>query len=200
MPPEYSRCSLNLSGDSMENPYAYLREVTAAEPGQKTGVYHDGKSLFMQKDAVLPHFCLWTNAPAVFRDEATYTWQPSFVYLFLVPFIVPYFLVSPFFSRQIKLQIPVGRAHYRRRMFWINFGFGLLATGAISITVGIVAELPLWNYFSEFRAVLILGGLLTALIGVMLSSSPLANISIRGIKNGYIQIANVHPDYLNRLP
>jgi hypothetical protein len=109
----------------MDNPYEFdskLLDVPKNQSDTQPKVSRQGNLLIVCDDRFLPKYCLWTNEPAFRVLEVEQRWQPIATYALYLLGIFPYFLVSPFVNKKIKLRLPIGRKKYVASLRFFGVG------------------------------------------------------------------------------
>jgi hypothetical protein len=188
----------------MANPYEFdstLLDVPKNQAVTKPKVYRQGGLLVVHDDRDLPKYCLWTNEPAYKIVEVEQRWQPIAVYFLLLLGILPYFLVSPFVNKKIKLRIPIGLKKYKVSLHVFLASLVLMFAGVATIigyfAIAFTQSIPR-DYFAT-SIIVVLIGFAASYLGLVIAASPIGRVSIVKIEKDCVTIKHVHIDYLNRL-
>lgn len=161
-------------------------------------LWREGDRLVIRFGAELPAYCMVTGGPAPYSHPISQIWQPRWVYLLLLFGVLPYFVLSPFVHRRVELMVPFGKTIYRKHQRWVNVGIVLIMTGGL-LVIGFVAG-TIGQWLSWPVAMLLVGGVLMALIGLQIASSPPLRLNIVKVEQDLIFVEKVHSDYLAHLP
>lgn len=173
------------------NPFAPPRVAkTLAEGGVQPIARRDGDLMVVGSGARLPEVCFVTGEPAVGTIAVQAMWQPAWVYLTMIPLIVPYLFVSPFYIQSVTLEVPYSerlrRSYHRRVSASVSAGAGF----AILVVFAWLASS---------------GGLLgVGIIGMVccmiLSTRKMVQLSIAYADSEMLILRGVHPSCLDELP
>lgn len=120
------------------NPYqAPATRVDPIVDAEDQLVWRDGNKLVIPAGGRFPHRCVMCNAPSVgplWRCKVY--WHPAWVYLLLIFWVFPYFLVAYFIRQKAELQLPLCKVHQTRYRLsrWILWG-GLLISNGLSLVL-----------------------------------------------------------------
>jgi hypothetical protein len=186
------------------NPYEFDNNELIASSNSTSPLlkaYRKGPLLIVSDDRALPPFCLWTNEPAYKIVEVDQRWQPSWTYALLLPGFLPYFFVSPFVNKTVKLKIPIGYKKYVATLRLFVVGLLMMTfSAAIIIAYFVVAYSDLVpGLFFRGPILLVILAFFIGLLGFNLAGSPIGRLNIVMVKNETVTIKGVHPDYLDRL-
>ncbi|GAB5406328.1 MAG: hypothetical protein Aurels2KO_45590 [Aureliella sp.] len=129
------------------NPFAPPKTaVTRAEDVRDVPpvVRRDGDLMLVGPDATLAPICFVTGEPALDTVKIDTVWQPAWVYLALLPGLVPYLFVSPWFVQHVSLDVPIGQTvidAQRRR--W-QMGLVIIIAFAVAIALAILLGGSIW--------------------------------------------------------
>jgi hypothetical protein len=175
----------------MKNLNAY-REVPIYDG---RGVWRQGGTLVMDRSAVLPHRCVKCNAPARSRIRHTVWWYHPALYLLLLIFILPGFvlfiLAVVFSQREETIEIPLCQEHLESRFKGIMIGWLILGPGIL------LCFAP----FLDVRLVfLVVIGALMVVCGSIYQVIHRQVLTARKIDKTHLWLKNVCPAYLDMLP
>jgi hypothetical protein len=170
-------------------PYASAPGMFGGPP-PGAGVWSDGMSLVMHRNALLPDRCVKCNAPVGGRRLRRQLWyiNPILYILAISPII--FFVVYLIVRKGAKIDLGICEAHLQRRRTMLTIGWCLFALAFLSFPVGATLESP-WPF--------LLGLLL--LVGSIIPFS-LANklVTPAKIDDVYVWLKGVCPEYLASLP
>lgn len=92
----------------------------------------------------LPNLCLCCVAPAEHQVERRFAHHPAALYLFLLPGILPYFLLRPWWTERCVLRLPLCRKHrnhwrWRRIVAWSG---AVVFTAVTAVGVWMLRTMP----------------------------------------------------------
>ena len=118
--------------------------VLPPPPSTGSGVWREGKTLIMTKDAALPDQCVKCNAPAHgFRLKRNLSWHhPAFYLVILVAWVI-YIVLAIALSKRATVFFGLCTEHYNRRR-------GLLIVGWIMLALGLITRVAFSNTIELF--------------------------------------------------
>jgi hypothetical protein len=114
-----------------------LARMQSGQPVGDAAVWRNKRTVVMGTRAVMPDRCVKCNAPAHGeRLERHLQWQPSWCYLLIFLFIIPYLIASVMLYKTAKFNIGLCVAHQRARWMTIGAGWVLLIGGIAVMQTG----------------------------------------------------------------
>ncbi len=153
-------------------------------------VWRWGDRMVIGNNAELEPICFVTGQPAVHGISMVHYWQPKWVYLSLLPGLLPYIVVSPMFCRTIRLKVPVSGVAYQRHNNVVNRGMIVFAVALI------LAFLSIFLQSSPFFAAACLVGVPS----IFMTSRPLVKLSVVKVTDHVLILRNVNAACLAPLP
>jgi hypothetical protein len=134
------------------------------EPGQVAGaVWHDGRTLIMLRDAVLPRRCVKCNQPV---DEPTKArrvyWFSPWLYLLLLLSVLVFAIVALAVRKKTIVAAGLCPEHKRRRRTALTIGWGGALAGIVLMYVGASSEFGFWGVLAG--VLLILGACVAGIV------------------------------------
>lgn len=181
------------------NPYAPPPQLPTHDEFFEGGVFRDRQRLVIHSGAALPPRCFVSGQKTRHAVEVRQRWQPRWVYLFLLPGILPYYFVSPHYTRYVTLKVPIAEqllaAHLR--MVWSGL-FLLGMCGLMALVAFLLTPFPQLSH--SFMPLTYLPTAVLALIGFLLASSPPSRLDIEHMDESWLILRGVHPNCLESLP
>ncbi len=158
-------------------------------------VWRDGNLMVIGRGAELRPRCFVTGIDTDCSVEVWSFWQPKWVYLLILLWCVPYFMIAPFLRRYLRMKIPIAPLLLEKRQHqstWARFIAVLAAVG--------LAFLLQWNgdgvwFFSLLCAV----GLIFFL-GVAFARAPMVGLQIERMDDETLTLRNLPSRCLEGLP
>jgi Zn-finger in Ran binding protein and others len=117
----------------------YVMPPPPGPPPELTGgIWREGSTLVMSKDASLPDHCVKCDAPANgYRLKRNLTWHHPALYLLLLMAWLIYLIVSMIVRKRATVYLGLCRAHYEKRRNFLIGGFVALAVSFVVIFLAI---------------------------------------------------------------
>lgn len=183
-----SESGANLQGFVLEDGYVLPPPPSLGLPG--AGIWRDGKTLVMTKDAVLPDRCVKCNAFTQGRLKRKLSWHhPAYFILLLVAWLI-YLIVSMVVRKRATVELGLCDEHRakRRNYIWVTL---LLALGGFAgFFLAIAAE-------DGTPALIGLLMLITALIFGLIATRVTYP---QKIDDRFVWLRGVNDEYLNQFP
>jgi hypothetical protein len=165
--------------------------VLPPPPSAGSGVWRDGKTLIMTKDASLPDQCVKCNAPAHgFRLKRNLSWHHPAIYLVILVAWVIYIVLAIALSKRATVFLGLCTEHYKRRRSLLIVGWIMLAIGLIS---------PIVAFVNEYPGIGLLG-ILLLLISVFWLVLVSRVVKVKKIDDRLIWLTGIDPNYLAQFP
>ena len=160
-------------------------------PPNTGGVWRDGDTLVMTKDALLPDQCVKCNAPAHgFRLKRSLSWHhPALALLIFVALII-YLIVAVTVSKRATVYLGLCAEHVQRRRNLLIVGWAMLAIGLIT---------PVVAFANEYVGIGLLGMVLLVVAVVWLVVI-LRVVKVKCIDDRYVWLKGIDPNYLAQFP
>lgn len=183
-----SATGANLQGFVLEDGYVLPPPPSVGMPG--SGIWRDGSTLVMTKDAQLPDRCVKCNAFTDGRLRRKFTWHHPAIYLLIFVALLIYFIVAMVTRKRATVDLGLCDEHRakRRTYIWISW---LLALGGIA---GFVLAILANDGTPAFIGVLLL---LTAIVFAVITTRL---VYPSKIDDRFVWLKGVNAEYLNQLP
>ena len=160
-------------------------------PPNTGGVWRDGNTLVMTKDALLPDQCVKCNAPTHgYRLKRNFSWHPPVLALLIFVGLIVYVLVAAFVSKRATVHIGVCTEHMQRRRNLLIVGWSMLAIGLIT---------PVIAFANEYVGIALLGMLLVVVAAIWLVLAARV-VKVKCIDDRYVWLKGIDPNYLAQFP
>lgn len=179
------------------NPYAPPKVLEEnRQPDWHDGyVWRSGSQMIIKSGAALPGRCFITGDVTQISVNVSQLLRPLWLYLLILPGIIPFLVLAPFFGKSIQLKVPISRAILDQHIRYVNVGFVLLVIGTLlAIGGGLAFNL------SDVLAIGLPLGILCAYTGFLLSSRPPITLHVVRLSGECLVLSNVHEDVLSELP
>jgi hypothetical protein len=165
--------------------------VLPPPPSTGSGVWRDGKTLIMTKDASLPDQCVKCNAPANgFRLKRNLSWHHPAIYLVILVAWIIYIVLAIALSKRATVFFGLCTEHYNRRR-------GLLIVGWIMLALGLIT--PVVAFSNNYPEVGLLG-ILLLLVSVFWLVFASRVVKVKKIDDRLIWLTGIDPNYLAQFP
>jgi Protein of unknown function (DUF2510) len=157
------------------------------------GVWRSGNKLVMLADAVLPDRCVKTNQPTDGKKvQVRLRWHDPLFYLLILVSLLVYAIVAAFASKNAVVWVGLSEAaaQSRRRALAITWALALSGVGTIVAMVVFGLNLILF----------LLGVVLIFVSFAVYAWGGARLVAPVRIKDGYVWLTGIHPDYLDLLP
>lgn len=183
-----SESGANLQGFVLEDGYVLPPPPSMGMPA--TGIWRNGKTLVMSKDAVLPDRCVKCNAVTTGRLKRKLSWHhPAYFILLLAAWLI-YLIVSMVVRKRATVLLGLCDEHRakRRKYIWATL---LLALGGVAgFFIAIAAE--------DGTPALI--GLLLLITSLIFGLIVTRVVYPQKIDDKFVWLKGVNDEYLNQLP
>jgi hypothetical protein len=178
----------NQQGFVLEDGYVLPPPPSIGMPG--VGVWRDGATLVMTKDAHLPDRCVKCNAFTNGRLKRKFAWHHPAIYILIFVALLVYFIVAMVTRKRATIEVGLCEEHRakRRTYIWITWLLALGGVAGFVLAIGANDGTP-------------------ALIGLLLLFSAIVFgvITTRvtypsKIDDRFVWLKGVNADYLNQLP
>ena len=168
-----------------------LEDGYVLPPPPRAGIWRDGTTLVMDKNAMLPDNCVKCNAPANgLRVRKKLAWHHPLLYLLIFGAALFYVILAAALSKRATVEFPVCESHKARRRTFMTIGFVLLGLGLIVPVVGFANEYLEVGLF----------GLLLFLIAVFWVVFASRIVGVKKIDDHYAWLTGVNTNFLNQFP
>ena len=155
------------------------------------GIWRDGTTLVMDKNAILPDNCVKCNAPANgLRLRKKLAWHHPLLYMLVFGAALFYVILAAALSKRATVEFPLCHDHKTRRRTFLTIGFVLLALGLI------VAILGFANEYIEIG----LFGVLLFFLAVFWLAFASRVIGVKKIDDRFVWLTGINRDFLNHFP
>lgn len=186
-----------LSTDLLPNPYAPpVSSRPSSEAQFDDGLaWRKGRAMLLKSGAALPARCFTSGQPACHTYELNYQLKPVWLYLALIAGVIPYFLLAPFATKKVRLQVPLAKAIYESHRKLVRRGLVLMFISCGLSIAGIVGL-----GWSGSLSLLMPLGIILGLTGLFLASRSPVSLSIAKFNEDVLILFGVHPRCLAELP
>jgi hypothetical protein len=170
-----------------------LREGVSATEMLSDGLWRDGKTLVMNREAALPARCVKCGEPvAALSLKRKLTWHSPWWYVLVLVNLLIYALVAVIISKRATIQVGLCDRHRGRRKLLMISAWLLVAAAIVMffLAAGVNANSGLWV------ALGVLGLLVAGILGVIASRVVLP----KRITKERIWLTGIHPSILETLP
>lgn len=183
-------------GTGRLNPYAPTPETVAPrwEGFQEADLWCDGQSLMIRSGAVLPARCFVTGQPTNRSVSVQQYWQPKWLYLLLLPGLIPYFLFSPWLRRRVTLNVPVSDLVYDSHLRTVRLGEMMLSASILLLIVWVFT----FGFLFASRMFLMVAAI-CGTMGFSLASRQVIALQIASLRGDLLQLHGVHPEVLEQV-
>ena len=155
------------------------------------GIWRDGATLVMDKNARLPDNCVKCNAPANgSRVRKKLAWHHPLLYLLVFGAALFYVILAAALSKRATVEFPLCEEHKSRRRSFMTIGFVVMAIGLVLPFVGIAYEYPGVALF----------GVLLFLIAVFWLVFACRIAGVKKIDDRYAWLTGLNSEFLNHFP
>lgn len=158
------------------------------------GVWRDGNTLVMKKDAVLPDRCVKSNLPAETHLPRDLSWHSSWLFLLVLLNILIYVIVALIVRKTAKIEIGLTDLWAKKRRNAILIAW-LLVLAGLGTIVGGFATLQ-----GDAPLITLLGGIVVMILGAVWGIVRARLVTVTKIDDEYIWLKGVCPEYLDELP
>lgn len=186
-----------LSTDFVPNPYAppVFSSVSNRSEFDEGLAWRKGRALLLKSGAALPARCFTSGQPACHIYELNYRLKPVWLYLALIAGVIPYFLLAPYATKRVRLQVPLAKTIYESHRKLVRRGLILML---ISCALSIAGMFGIG--WSGALSLLMPIGIILGLTGLFLASRSPVSLSIAKFNEEVLILFGVHPRALQELP
>jgi hypothetical protein len=91
-------------------------------------------------DDALPDVCMKCGAPAVTRNQKTFSWHPSWALVLLLLGLLPYVIAALILTKRRRVSIPFCETHKNHWLWRVLFALGSLAVPLLLFAAGVAAD------------------------------------------------------------
>jgi len=168
-----------------------LQDGYVLPPPPAAGIWRDGTTLVMDKNAMLPDNCVKCNAPAHgLRVRKKLAWHHPLLYLLIFGAALFYVILAAALSKRATVEFPLCGNHKSRRKNFLIIGVSLLALGLI---------VPILGFANEYVEIGVFGLLLffVAVFWLVFASRV---VGVKKIDDRYAWLTGINRDFLNHFP
>jgi hypothetical protein len=155
------------------------------------GVWKDGSTLVMGKDAVLPPFCVKCNRVVGKPDfKRNLRWHHPALYLLLLPGWLIYLIVAMIIRKRATVYLGLCPDHISQRRIAIAVCWALVLLGLVGIIGGVAYE--------TFEMIGVGGLIITG--AAIFSTYGVQPVRVQKMDDHFIWLKRINKDYLARLP
>ena len=168
-----------------------LEDGYVLPPPPMAGIWRDDRTLVLDKNALLPEYCVKCNAPADgARVRKKLSWHHPLLYVLIFGALLFYVLLSMALSKRATIDFGLCKEHKQRRQKLMTIGFVLLAGGLIMPFIGFGFDYPGVGVFGILFFLFAVGWL------IIVSRV----VTVKKIDDRYAWLTGVHKDFLARFP
>jgi hypothetical protein len=154
------------------------------------GVWREGKTLVMSKDASLPDHCVKCDAPAKFHLTRRMSWHHPALFLLLLLAWILYLILALVLRKQATVSLGLCEEHYQRRKKMLTVGWVMFAIGLVS---------PVLGFSTDYPGIALLG-ILLLLISIIWLSIVTRVVTVKKIDDHFVWLTGLNENYLARFP
>jgi hypothetical protein len=160
-------------------------------PMMTGGIWREGSTLVMSKDASLPDHCVKCDAPANgFRLTRRLSWHHPALFLLLLLAWIVYLILALVLRKQATVLVGLCQEHFRRRK-------KLLAAGWIMFAIGLIT--PVVGFSTDYPGMGLLG-ILLLLVSIVWLSIVTRVVTVKKIDDQFVWLNGINKNYLERFP
>lgn len=173
------------------SPGIVLEDGYVLPPPPVAGIWREGKTLVMDKNAMLPDYCVKCNGPANgLRVRKKLAWHHPVLYILIFGAALFYVILAAALSKRATVDLPVCENHKTRRRIFLIVGFVLLAFGVMLPILGFTSDYPEIGAF----------GLLLFLVAVCWLVFASRVVGVKKIDDRYAWLTGLNGDFLDHFP
>jgi hypothetical protein len=160
------------------------------------GLWREGKTLVMEKNAELPNRCVKSNVATELRLKRRLSWHhPALFLLIFGCGLIPYIIVALIVRKQATIQIGLSDEWFakRRRATLLGWGVVLAAIGLLVVGINLADK-------GQSGGFVILGAVLFGLFGAIFGLLNARMVSPKRITKTHVWLNGVCPEYLEAFP
>jgi len=191
------RCGSAAPVLSHNQPTSYAAGITLDDgyvlppPPTSAGIWRDGKTLVMTKEAFLPDRCLRCNAPANgARLRKRLSWHHPLLYIVIFVAMLLYLILALALSKRATVDFALCPSHLRKRRNLILVGWGLFLFGIILAVVGAG-----YDYAS-----IVIGAILLILADIVWLVLAYKVVTVKRIDDRHVWLTGLDEQYLLQFP
>lgn len=179
--------SSNQQGFVLEDGYVLPPPPSVGMPG--VGIWRDGVTLVMSKDAPLPDRCVKCNAITTGRLKRKLAWHHPALYLLLLVAWLIYLIIAMFVRRRATVELGLCDEHRakRRTYIWITWLLALAGLGGFLLAIIANDGTP-----ALIGVVLLLAAIIFGVVATRV-------VYPSKIDDRFVWLKGVNADYLNQL-
>lgn len=160
------------------------------------GLWRNGKTLVMEKNAQLPNRCVKSNVTTDGRLRRRLSWHPpALLLVFLLCGPVPYIIVALLTRKQATIEIGLSEEWFEKRRRATLFGWGAVVFSIVLLFVGFGATGK-----GDTGAILIFGAILVGLFGAIFGLMGSRMVYAKQITGTHVFLNGVCQEYMEALP
>jgi len=168
-----------------------LQDGYVLPPPPTAGIWRDGTTLVMDKNAMLPDNCVKCNAPANgLRVRKKLAWHHPLLYLLIFGAALFYVILAAALSKRATVEFPLCGNHKSQRKTFLIIGLVLLTLGLI---------LPILGFANEYTAIGLVG-LLLFFIAVFWLVFASRVAGVKKIDDRYAWLTGLNREFLDHFP
>ncbi|MCC7334477.1 MAG: hypothetical protein IT422_05255 [Pirellulaceae bacterium] len=181
------------------NPYAPPPDSESLQLDQEQWlsdrVWRDGNLMVIGRGAELRPRCLVTGIDTDCSADVWSYWQPRWVYLLLLLWCIPYFVIAPFVRRYLRLKVPIAPVLLAKRQRQSTRARFIAVYAAVGL-----AFLYQWNGAGVWFLPLLSALGLVFFVAVAFARAPLVGLQIERIDDETLTLRNLPKRCLEGLP
>jgi hypothetical protein len=168
-----------------------LEDGYVLPPPPTAGIWREGKTLVMDKNAMLPDYCVKCNGPANgLRVRKKLAWHHPVLYVLIFGAALFYVILAAALSKRATVDFPVCENHKNRRRTLLIVGLVLLALGTMLGILGFTSDYPEIGVF----------GLLLFFVAVFWLVFASRVVGVKKIDDRYAWLTGLNGDFLDLFP
>ena len=169
-----------------------LEDGYVLPPPPQAGVWQEGKTLIMDKNAFLPDYCVKCNVPANgLRLRKKLKWHHPLLYLLIIPGVLIYAIVATFLSQQATVEFGICADHKRRRRIVWSIGVALLITELI---------MPFAALAGDLDGSIVGIGFLLLLVGIVWLVLASSFVTVKKMDERFVWMTGINQSFLSHFP
>jgi len=191
------RCLAAAPVAGRDQPSSHAAGITLADgyvlppPPTSGGIWRDGKTLVMTKNALLPDRCLRCDAPANgYRLRKRLSWHHPLLYILVFGAALFYVILALALSKRATVDFALCPDHVRKRRNFILAGWGVFLLGVVLVFVG-----GTYDYASIVIAAILL--ILADIVWLIFAHKI---VSVKRIDDRYLWLTGLNEQYLLQFP
>jgi len=160
-------------------------------PPVSSGIWRDGKTLVMTKEAFLPDRCVKCSGPANgYRLRKRLSWHEPILYAVIVIAVLLYLILAMALSKRATVEFGLCPDHVRRRRNSLLIGWASFLLGLI---------IPVLGFTYDYAAIGLLG-ILLFLAAIIWLAIAYKVANVKRIDDRYVWLTGINEQFLLQFP